>query len=90
MKERLIQRGIPAERITIAENWADGTAIRPQAFRRDGRLKLLYSGNFGLAHEFDTVVAAMERVPDGKRFVFDINGTGQRKRESNEACRRRD
>jgi len=88
MKERLIQRGIPAERIVIAENWADGKAIRPQAFRRDGRLKLLYSGNLGLAHEFDTVVGAMEQVPEGERFVFEFSGSGPRKSELEAACRR--
>ena len=29
MKERLIARGIPAERIHVCENWADGDEIRP-------------------------------------------------------------
>jgi hypothetical protein len=88
-KERLIQRGIPAERIAIAENWADGTAVRPQAFRRDGLLKLLYSGILGPAHELGTVVAAMGRVPDGKGFVVEFNGAKPRKRELEEARRER-
>ena len=89
MRERLIRRGIAAERIVIAENWADGRAIRPQPFQRDGRLKLLYSGNFGLAHEFDTICEALFRLADESRFAIQFNGAGPRRTEVETACRKR-
>ena len=79
MAERLIRRGIDAERITITENWADGAAIRMTPFRRDGRVKLLYSGNLGLAYEFETLKGAMSRLRGDVRFQFAFNGGGARK-----------
>ena len=41
MKDRLIARGIPAKKIHVAENWADGTLIQPVARNQaDSRLTL--------------------------------------------------
>jgi glycosyltransferase involved in cell wall biosynthesis len=96
MAEKLEARG--ARRLVTIHNWADGDAIRSGAMgageRRkewgcDGRLAVLYSGNLGLAHEFDTVLDAAERLTghDGIRFVF--VGGGPRLEEVRRETRRR-
>ena len=88
MAERLGGRGVPAETIFIAENWADGTAIRALPFRNDATLRVLYSGNLGLAHEFRTLVEALPEVArqGGVEFVF--SGSGPRKAWLEAECRR--
>ena len=79
---RLLARGVPAERITIAHNWADGTAIVPLDRVGDAaELVLLYSGNLGLAHDLSTVVGAMTTLRDDTRFRFLFVGSGGRRAE---------
>ena len=81
MRERLISRGIPPEKIHVAENWADSAIINAIPLPTSGDdLSILYSGNLGLAHDVDTVKAAMRELQtDGRvRFAF-AGGGGQRK-----------
>jgi colanic acid biosynthesis glycosyl transferase WcaI len=86
MAEALLERG--AHTVDVIPNWADGRAIRPDreagaAFRRqhglEGRFVVLYSGNLGLAHRFEAVLAAakalVEREP---RVLFLFVGGGPR------------
>jgi colanic acid biosynthesis glycosyl transferase WcaI len=75
MKARLAGRGISPQKIHVAENWADGEAIRPAAFP-PGPLTLLYSGNLGLAHEIETLRAIVPRLHDPSRFRFRFAGSG--------------
>ena len=82
MKLRLVRRGIPAERIHIAENWSDGSVITP--LERPGssdELVLLYSGNLGLAHEVKTLQQSMLALNGDSRFRFIFVGGGGRRRE---------
>jgi colanic acid biosynthesis glycosyl transferase WcaI len=82
MKRRLIDRGVDAEHIFVAENWADGASIQP--IPRTGeaaQLVLLYSGNFGLAHDFETVARAILELKDDDRFRFVFVGSGGRQQE---------
>jgi len=82
MKRRLIDRGVDAEHIFVAENWADGASIQP--IPRTGeaaQLVLLYSGNFGLAHDFETVARAILELKDDERFRFVFVGSGGRQQE---------
>ena len=91
MKQRLIARGIPAERIFIAENWANGSAIEPMP--RPGNpeeLVLLYSGNLGLAHDLDTITGAMKALRDDLRFRFLFVGSGGKRKELAEFCNAND
>ncbi len=75
MKERLIARGIPAERIHVCENWADGDLIRP-APMPSGPLRIHYSGNFGLAHDIETISGAIQVLRGDNRFRFSFAGGG--------------
>jgi len=82
MKVRLMRRGIDGERIFVAENWADGTAIQPVAREGDlARLVLLYSGNLGLAHDVDTLTGAILELKGDDRFEFLFVGSGGRRQE---------
>ena len=88
MKQRLVARGIPAARITVAENWADASAIHP--LPRPGnpdQLVLLYSGNLGLAHDLDTLTESILQLRSDDRFRFLFVGSGGRRQELADFCR---
>ena len=87
MKERLVARGIAAEKIHIAENWADGALIQPVIRTAgDGRLTLLYSGNLGLAHDVATLLAAMHELDAESRFRFVFAGGGPLRKQLAADC----
>jgi colanic acid biosynthesis glycosyl transferase WcaI len=85
MREHLEQRSIPGVQIRVIENWADGDAVTPKkiaACELRARLDLgdkfvvSYSGNLGRAHEFDTLLAAAERLRSDEHIVFLMIGGG--------------
>jgi len=85
MADRLRARG--ARRVDVIENWADeetiaGRGIEAHPLRREwgweGRFVVLYSGNLGLAHEFETVLDAAERLKDRREILFGFVGVGPR------------
>jgi glycosyltransferase involved in cell wall biosynthesis len=86
MRDRLIARGVPADKIAVAENWADGSLIAPRPFPPNQPLTILYSGNFGRAHDVDTIAGAMARLPDPARFHFVFAGAGSRRPQLQELC----
>jgi glycosyltransferase involved in cell wall biosynthesis len=81
MATRLEKKGVEAHAIVEIPNWATGNLGRvadgANALRRDWELEdkfvLFYSGNLGLAHEFDTLLRgvrlAAEVIPE-LRMVF--------------------
>jgi colanic acid biosynthesis glycosyl transferase WcaI len=52
----------------VIHNWADA-ALAPLPRRTGDAFVVGYSGNLGRAHDFDTILAAMRRLPD-VQFVF--------------------
>jgi glycosyltransferase involved in cell wall biosynthesis len=81
MARFLAHRGIPAARLAVVHHWSDGGAIQPipraaNPLRRDwalnGAFVVGYSGNFGRAHEFDTILGAAAQLKhrDDIRFLF--------------------
>lgn len=86
MRDRLIARGIPASKIQVAENWANGSQIRPQPFPKTSPLTVLYSGNLGMAHDVDTIAAAMRRLASDGRFRFVFAGAGSRRKPLENLC----
>jgi glycosyltransferase involved in cell wall biosynthesis len=86
MKNRLVRRGLPSERVRVIPNWS----LRPQAaddgvtaetVRRERgwgqRFVVMYSGNLGLAHPFDGILAAIERLRELEpRILFVLVGEG--------------
>jgi len=69
MSERLATKGVDPAKIAEIPNWATGnmgSAPGASALREELALQnefvLLYSGNLGLAHEFETLLAGAERA----------------------------
>ncbi len=79
MRDRLIARGIPPEKIHVAENWADGHRMYPIDRKPNPRFTVLYSGNLGLAHDVDTITGAMDRLGQESGFRFVFAGGGARR-----------
>jgi glycosyltransferase involved in cell wall biosynthesis len=86
MARRLRAAGAP--NVTVVHNWADGDAIRPcpteghalrDEWRWRDRFVVLYSGNLGMVHEFDTVLGAAELLRDEERVLFAFVGDGPRR-----------
>jgi glycosyltransferase involved in cell wall biosynthesis len=85
MAERLAQRGVMPDRIKVIHNWTDDTEIVPIPHKQNQLRKLWgleekfvvgYSGNLGRAHDFDTILAASERLRDDPRIIFLFIGSG--------------
>lgn len=98
MSEFLVARGIPADRLAVLPYWSGGEAIRPiappdNALRREWGLQDVvvvgYSGNFGRAHDFDTMLDAAERLQDDPGIRFLLVGGGHRRPQVEAAIRDR-
>jgi len=89
MKGRLLLHRIPEERIRVAENWADGRKTYPLPFPEYPPLRILYSGNLGLAHDLATITGVMGRLADHPGFHFDFAGGGPQRKELDDFCSRR-
>jgi Glycosyl transferase 4-like domain len=83
-RQILIRGGIPATRITVKRDRSPITiAESPRPLPRPPELKdrkiLLYSGNYGLAHDVDTVVEGMVRHhrTGSAQFGFWLNASGR-------------
>ncbi|SRR5579871_1512106 len=89
-KELIVAKGIPERQVVVLENWADPKLTHPVPheenwFRReralDGKFVVLYSGNMGLAHDFQTILECARRLRDRDDIVFLFVGDGARRRE---------
>jgi len=79
MAQRVQSRGVPLDRVHVIHNWTDDEHLSPLAhpenpLRQEWGLERSfvagYSGNLGRAHEFQTVLAAAERLRSHPRIVF--------------------
>ncbi len=79
MADLLVAAGAPRERVHVVPNWEraslyEGSAPRVwSGYERlglDDRFVVLYLGNIGLGHRFDTVIEAARRVGDDVTFLF--------------------
>ncbi len=91
MAEVLRRRGISPEMIRVIPNWCDDEEIQPIApldnpLRREwgleDRFVVGYSGNLGRGHEFETVLAAAERLRGDQRLCFLFIGGGKKFRRA--------
>jgi glycosyltransferase involved in cell wall biosynthesis len=84
MRERLVARGVDAKKIEVIPNWSPVGAVDETAAETARRkmgwgdeFVVMYSGNLGLAHDFETVVMAAKTLGDsGVRIV--LAGEGPR------------
>jgi len=88
MRDRVLGFGVPARRIETIPNWAlreldergSGDAMRLRYGFGD-RFVVMYSGNMGVGHTFDGLLAAAERLADRDDVLFAFVGDGHRRRE---------
>ena len=87
MSQSLLARGIHSEKIHLIPNWAPPIAPCDKfnnPFRRrqglEGDFVVAYSGNMGLAHDFDAILTAAESLR-GRHIVFLMIGEGPRRAE---------
>ncbi len=87
MRDLVIAKGVSAGRVEHISVWADQAQIAPidaaaSSYRRawapPQACLVMYSGNFGLAHDVDTIAGAIDRLAgrDDVQFVF--VGSGKR------------
>jgi colanic acid biosynthesis glycosyl transferase WcaI len=89
MKARVMAKGVPAARTATVPVWghaepthgANGAEALKTSLGLDGRFVVMYSGNAGLVHDFDDILAAMHRMRDDPRVFFLFVGDGPRRRE---------
>lgn len=65
MKDRIVQRGMPAEKVVVVYNWTDEAAretpvdFKLPVFQAEDSFKLVYAGNFGRAQNCETLIRAV-------------------------------
>lgn len=86
MRERLIESGVSSRVVHVAENWADGGRIRAADLPPSPPLRLIYSGNLGLAHDIETLFGAMQATAATGTVQFRFTGGGVLRRELERRC----
>lgn len=87
MRTLLASHGIDPAQIVIAENWADDSALPALPMPAPGPLRILYSGNLGLAHDVDTIAEALKALRNDVRFQFRFAGGGAARANFEQLCR---
>ena len=82
MARVLKQKGVAGDRLAITPPWADGSKLYPLEHAENGfrqamgipgdHLAVMYSGNMGLGHRFETILSAARSLApvDTVHFVF--------------------
>lgn len=92
----LKNKGVTADRLAITPPWADGSRLFPldhgeNRFRQEigipgDHLVVMYSGNMGFGHRFETILAAARSLAPNDKIHFVFIGEGARKPQI-DACR---
>jgi colanic acid biosynthesis glycosyl transferase WcaI len=97
MEQHLLARGIPAHKMVRIPNWADGKQSLPVERQENpflaehgllNRLVVMYSGNLGVVHEFETIQAVIRKLQSARQFCFCFIGEGHQKERLVEEARR--
>jgi glycosyltransferase involved in cell wall biosynthesis len=93
MAERLEAHGVAPERIGVIGVWADAEEVLPtepgsgalrSALGLEDRFVVMYSGNAGLVHDFESTKQAMETLRGDASVAFVFAGGGRRQGELRE------
>ena len=92
MAERIVNKGVPADKVVVVPDWVDCGRIRPlesNPFRRNfgEKFVVMYSGNIGLSQQLEAVLEAADRLRDDERILFAMIGEGARKKWLEERAR---
>lgn len=95
MKGIVCERGAAIEDVMVVENWPDrmleqqagnGSSFRKE-YELEGKLVVMYAGNMGQFHLFDTILSVANRLRNRKDIVFVFIGRGSRRPELEAAVR---
>jgi colanic acid biosynthesis glycosyl transferase WcaI len=85
----LKNKGVTADRLAITPPWADGSRLFPldhaeNKFRQEigipgDHLVVMYSGNMGLGHRFETILAAAYSLAPNDKIHFVFIGDGAKR-----------
>ena len=95
MRDTLIKKGVPEDKIEIIYNWVDEKIIHPVA-REDNKLirefeipqyefTVVYAGNLGYTQGIDVIIEAAELLKSDDRIGFIIFGNGSVEEEVKES-----
>jgi colanic acid biosynthesis glycosyl transferase WcaI len=98
MRDRLEQKGAPADRIWVIPNWANAKAIEPKSRRNAwstthglaDSFVVMHSGNVGHAQDLDVLIRASTYLRDLDDLAVVIVGTGARHLELADLAERLD
>ena len=85
MEQRLLALGLADSKMVRVANWADGSQIRPMERRENplldelglrNRFVVMYSGNFGIVHEYETIRAMIAGLRHMEEICFCFIGDG--------------
>ncbi|MCA9311198.1 MAG: glycosyltransferase family 4 protein, partial [Phycisphaerales bacterium] len=88
MEERVIAKGVKPDHVTRIGVWSDQDEVKPiprdeNPYRTEwnlgDRFVVMYSGNFGLGHDVDTMCRAAEMLKDDDSIRFVFAGGGKKK-----------
>ena len=89
MKVKLIEQGVPEEKIKVIVNWYDDAAVKEIAWEENRFVKqenmsrdkfyVQYAGTMGTNFNPDVILDAAESLKDKKDIVFQMIGNGVRK-----------
>jgi colanic acid biosynthesis glycosyl transferase WcaI len=99
MREALLERGVPHEKIELRPLWVDTDLFQPcspvetDAVRKEhglaDRCVVMYAGNIGLAQGMDTVIDCADLLRAHTEIVFALVGEGAEKAALRRAARDR-
>jgi colanic acid biosynthesis glycosyl transferase WcaI len=90
MRDRVLGKGIDEEQVELIGVWSDGDELKPierssNPYRKEWGLGdafvVMYSGNFGLGHDVETMCLAAERLREREDIRFVFVGGGRKKAE---------
>ncbi len=90
MKDLVLTKGTPEAKVSLIPVWADLAGIEPVVHEGNpyraqwapqNETIVMYSGNFGIAHDAATLCGAMELLRDEPNLKFVFVGAGKRRAE---------
>jgi len=77
MKDRLVERGVSADRVDIVFNWIDEQVFAPRPAVLDGdTFEVMYAGNLGDVQGLDTALRAVALLDDAPHVRLRLVGDG--------------
>ncbi|WP_390406965.1 glycosyltransferase family 4 protein [Blautia hominis] len=91
MKNNIIKKGVPVNKISVVSNWIDTKSVKPIAKENNylfekydlsrGDFHVVYAGNLGYAQNIEIIIQAAKRLENLNNIQFVIFGKGAQEEE---------